>query len=121
MARHRKILLGIVSFLPIVLLFVYMATFFRFFISLLRHAQEEDMLPPLVMENIAWMLLVIILLAVCSLALKVYFIIHAINNTAIDSTERIVWILVFIFAGLIGFPVYWYMRIWKEGLPQPLT
>jgi len=44
----------------------------------------------------------------------VFFIIHMINNKKLDSTERLVWILVFLFAGVIGYPVYWYLRIWTE-------
>jgi hypothetical protein len=34
-----------------------------------------------------------------------------------DGTERVIWILVFLFAGLVGYPIYWYMRVWKEGTP----
>ena len=55
-----------------------------------------------------------ILTGVLSLGLLVFFIIHMINNKKLDSTERLVWILVFLFAGVIGYPVYWYMRIWTE-------
>jgi hypothetical protein len=54
---------------------------------------------------------------VLSAGLLIYFIIHVINNKTIDSTERIIRILVFIFAGMVGFPVYWYMRIWKAPVP----
>jgi len=48
----------------------------------------------------------------------IFYIIHAINNKAIDSNERIIWILIFIFAGMIGFPVYWFMRIWQTKEPS---
>jgi hypothetical protein len=113
MSKSRKLLLGILSFLPIVLLVVYIFTFFSFFLTIFRHAQQHEVIPPLILENIIWMVLVITLLALCSLGLKIYFIIHGVNNKNIDSTERIVWILVFIFAGMVGFPVYWYLRIWK--------
>ena len=53
--------------------------------------------------------------------LKIYYIIQVVNNQALDSTERIIWILVFIFAGMIGYPVYWYMRIWKVYPPSGTT
>ena len=97
---------------------VYLIVFFSFFISIFRHVHEEDVLPAMLAERIAGMVAAIILLAVCSLFLLVYFIVHSINNKTIDSTERIVWVLIFIFAGMIGFPVYWYMRIWKTPLPS---
>ena len=83
-----------------------------------RHVHEEEVVSAIVAERIAGMVAAIILLAMCSLGLLVYFIIHSINNKAIDSTERIIWVLIFIFAGMIGFPVYWYMRIWKAPLPS---
>jgi len=117
MSTSRKLLLGILSFLPIILFVVYLIIFFGFFITIFRHVHEEDVLPAMVMERVAGLMVAIMLLAFCSLGLLIYFIIHSINNKAIDSTERIVWVLVFIFAGMIGFPVYWYMRIWKTPLP----
>ena len=118
MSTSRKLLLGVLSFLPMLLIVLYFVTFFSFFITILRHAQEEDQLPQLILERIGWVIGVAMLMGFISLGLKIYFIIHAVNNTAIDSTERLVWILVFIFAGMIGYPVYWYMRIWKEyGVP----
>ena len=67
------------------------------------------------LENIGSIIAVALLMVITNLGALIYFIIHAVNNPATDSTERIVWILVFIFAGVIGFPVYWYMRIWKTG------
>ena len=114
MSKSRKLLLGILSFLPMILIVLYFISFFSFFITILRHAQEEDQLQQLVLERIGWVIGVALLMGFISLGLKIYFIIHAINNATIDSTERLVWILVFIFAGMIGYPVYWYMRIWKE-------
>jgi Phospholipase_D-nuclease N-terminal len=113
MSKSGKLLVGILSFLPIILLIAYMIVFFSFFITIFRHAQQEDVLPGMMIEHIAWIVGVALLMGFISLGLKIYFIIHAINNKAADNSERIVWILVFIFAGMIGFPVYWYMRIWK--------
>jgi len=118
MSTTRKLLLGLLSFLPIVLFIVYLIVFFSFFVSIFGHVHEEDVLPASLAERIAVLVAAIILLAVCSLFLLVYFIVHNINNRAIDNTERIVWVLIFIFAGMIGFPVYWYMRIWKTPLPS---
>jgi len=114
MSKSRRLLLGILSVLPMILLVVYIFTFFTFIIHILKHAQQEDIMPDMMLGNIAWMIIVVLLLAVSSLALLIYFIIHVINNKTVDSTERIIWVLIFIFAGMVGFPVYWYMRIWKE-------
>ena len=112
MSKSRKLLLGIISFMPIALFIGYLIAFFSFFIDMLRQVQREDVLPAMIIGKVAWMVAAILLLALCSLGLLIYFIIHALNNKALDSTERLIWILVFIFAGMISFPVYWYMRIW---------
>jgi hypothetical protein len=117
MSKSRKLLLGILSLLPIILLVVYLVGFIYFFMAVYRHANHEEVLPMLLFQHMAWLLLAIILLVLFALGLLIYFIIHALNNRLIDSTERIVWILVFVFAGTIGFPIYWYMRIWKAPLP----
>jgi len=105
------------SFLPIILFVAYFIFFFGFFITIFKHVQEQDVLPELIFEKIAGMAAAIVLAGLFSLGVLIYFIIHAINNKIIDSTERIIWVLIFIFAGTIGFPVYWYMRIWKELPP----
>jgi hypothetical protein len=54
------------------------------------------------------------LLVIAKIGLLIFYIVHAVNNQRLDSTERIVWILIFIFAGTIGYPIYWYLRIWKD-------
>lgn len=107
-------MLGILSMLPLLLLLGYMVAFFSFFITIFKHAQQEDILPEMVLAHIGWIAGIGILLGLSMLGLLIYFIIHVINNKWVDGTERIVWVLVFIFAGMIGFPVYWYMRIWNE-------
>ena len=54
--------------------------------------------------------------ALLSIGLLIFFIMHLLRHKALDSTERIIWILVFLFAGIIGYPIYWYMRIWKDDI-----
>jgi hypothetical protein len=55
-------------------------------------------------------------MGILSIGLLIFFIMHLIRNKAMDSTERIIWILVFLFAGIVGYPIYWYMRVWKNEL-----
>ena len=124
MTRTRKIFLGILTCLPFVFFVMYLvmfaSIFFRglgFWNHHLDRIDQEDfffnMIPAFIFLG---------LLIVSKLALLIYYIVHAVNNKKLDSTERIVWILVFLFVGLIGYPIYWYMRIWKdeEVLPPPV-
>jgi len=98
---------------------IYMVIFFSFFFTMMHHVQQQqpELMPEMFFQNIGLVFGFAILMMLCTLGLLIYFIIHVVNNTVIDSTERIIWVLVFIFAGMIGFPVYWYMRIWKAPLP----
>lgn len=114
MSKSRKLLVGILSLLPMVSLVIYFAVFFSLFITAFRGSHDPNIFPEIMLEHIGGIIAVALLMVVTKLGMLIYFIVHAVNNKAIDSTERIVWILVFIFAGMIGFPVYWYMRIWKE-------
>ncbi len=118
MSKSQKMLVGFLSALPVILLFVYFASFFGFFITVLRNIHNEDALPELVLERIGMIIGMAVLMGLVSLGIKIYFIILAVNNMAIDGTERLVWILIFVFAGLIGYPVYWYMRIWNERVQE---
>lgn len=117
MSKSRRLLIGILSLLPLVLVIVYTISFFGIFISAIRHQGRPDVIPEMMLDHIVWIVGIGLLMGLSSLAMKIYFIVHAVNNTAIDATERLVWILVFVFAGIIGEPVYWYMRIWRAPLP----
>lgn len=101
-------------------LVVYLVAFFSFFITMIRSSQQPELFPEILLAHIGSIVAFMLLMVFTKLGTLIYFIIHAVNNAAIDSSERIVWILVFIFAGTIGFPVYWYMRIWKQPVNGPL-
>jgi len=117
MNRTSKVLLGILSILPLVLLIAYFISFFFFFASMITAASQQQVgdnnFPLHLVGNFGMLFLTIGLMALLNLGLLVYYIIHTVNNKNIESSERIVWILIFVFAGMIGFPIYWYMRIWK--------
>jgi hypothetical protein len=55
-------------------------------------------------------------ISLLSIGLLVYFILHAAKHKKMDPTERVIWILVFVLGGIICYPIYWYMKIWKEDL-----
>ena len=60
-------------------------------------------------EPIAWILglgVFGIILAIVAAALWVWSLVHAIRNPALDDMMRIVWVLVIIFAPLVGMIVY---------------
>lgn len=119
MSRSKKIWLGICSLLPLLLLIVYLIIFFNVFINVFRQAGNQEMFPELIFNHIIWIVLFGMAMAIAKITLLIYFLIHAINNPRVESNERIIWILVFIFAGSIGFPIYWYLRIWQAPPAMP--
>ncbi len=116
MSKSKKTWLGILSFLPIIsgiVILIYMFT--GFLPTMMRLEQEGSQDNPIAVFSTLGPFLVIILLAiVLHIGLLIYFIIHAINNTRVKNEERIIWILVFLFASSIGFPIYWGIRIWPD-------
>ena len=115
MAQENKTVSGILSFLPLVAFLVYMFSFLSFMFNVFPQLNDHGPnAEELILPNVFTMIIFAIILGIVSLGVLVYFIIHAVNNKTIDSTERLVWILIFIFTGMIGYPIYWYMRIYKN-------
>lgn len=121
MSKSLKIILGIITLLPFVFMGGYFLWFMSFFMRMSDNleAGDPDAVPRLMFGNMGWMFLFLGMAILISFGLMIYYIVHVVNNKKIDSNERLVWILVFIFANMIGYPVYWYMRIWKGEDVQP--
>ena len=127
MSKSGKIVLGALSFLPFVFVLGYFVWFIGLFINMMGTAggdyEHPGETPAYFFGNMIWMVIWVALMAIFSFGLLIYYIIHVVNNKVIDSNERLVWILVFIFANMMGYPIYWYMRIWREapGSNTPAT
>lgn len=111
MSRTAKIILGIVTILPFIFFAIYLSYIFRFIQDMIIYHRSN---PEDVFFQLMPAFIYIGLLVIAKIGLLIFYIVHAVNNQRLDSTERIVWILIFIFAGTIGYPIYWYLRIWKD-------
>lgn len=116
MNKTKKIWLGILAFLPIIVGIFAIIYLFTYFLPEIIRLEKlgEDPDPISVFSTMGPFFILIILSALLHLALLIYFIIHAINNKQVKNEERIIWILVFLFVSSIGFPIYWGIRIWPE-------
>jgi hypothetical protein len=115
MSKSGKIITGILSFLPLLFLTGYFILFFSFFLQIINIGQNGKMGDPeIFMTQFIGMFAMLFLVGILTLGLLIYFIIHINNNKKLDSNEKLTWILIIIFVGMIGKPVYWYMKIWKE-------
>jgi hypothetical protein len=115
LGQGQKLILGFFTLLPFLLIPYYLYEFFQFFTEIIQtsvHHEEPD--PLVMMQFMMPMFAAIGILSLTSLALLVFYIVHVVNNSVITGNERIVWILLFVFAGMIAFPVYFFMRVWKD-------
>ena|SRR6185436_8754829 len=115
MPRTTKIFIGILSILPILLTAGFFITMFLQFANNLGRL-EPDSEPSIMFRNFGLFFFIMAVMFLLTIGLLVYFIIHVAKNKKLDSTERAIWILVFVLGGAISYPIYWYMKIWKEDL-----
>lgn len=111
MARASRIWLGIFTFLPIVLGFVYMVTFGLLVKDVILYGNADQPMP--LFSSMFWLIILMLVMGILAFGLLVYYIILVINSKA-DSNEKLLWIILFLVGNILAFPVYWYMRIWKE-------
>lgn len=121
MSKNRKLILGLLSILPIIMMFIYFVVLFSNFFYFFPQLHNSGEFPSEFFRHFLGILVIILLMTFLHIGLLIYYIIHLVNNNSIDPTERIVWILIFVFAGMVGFPIYWYMRIWKAGTSADFT
>ncbi len=116
MTRSSKTLTGIFSFLPLIAALIIISLV----LSMIPQFARWDHYEPdfYTVWNSIWPLIVAgIFAAIIKLAALIYFIVHMLNNKRVaEGGEKLVWVMVFILTGGIGYPIYWYMRIWKESV-----
>jgi len=115
MSKSSKIFIGILSFLPVLVTAGLFVTMFLDFTNSWGDL-ETDSAPSMMFQNFRLFFLLMMGLFVLSIGLLIYFIVQVVRNKKMDSTERAIWILVFVLGGAISYPIYWYLKIWKEEL-----
>ncbi|MBK8465646.1 MAG: hypothetical protein IPL32_07420 [Chloracidobacterium sp.] len=117
LSKTQKILLGVLSAWP----FVYIFLFFIFIFGLVALSPGGpgggNDLDPFLGGGFVVLMVVHIITMFLIMALTVFYIVHAVKNTKLDSNMRIIWIVLFFFGGMIAEPIYWYLQIWKK--PEP--
>jgi TM2 domain-containing membrane protein YozV len=114
MSRSSKLFIGLLSFLPIILLIVLFIMLFGMFPVFFEWDKNEPA-PQEVFTVFGPLFILGVVMGLLSLGLLVFFIMHLVRNKTMDGTERVIWVLVFLFAGIVGYTIYWYMRVWNEG------
>lgn len=114
LTKKQKILVGIGTFWPILYIPIFMIFIFAMiFGSALEPGRGGD-LSPLFGVGFGVLFLVHMFTVLLSLGMTVFHVIHAVKNERLESNMRIVWIVLFFFAGIIAEPIYYYLEVWKD-------
>lgn len=118
MSKSYKTWTGILGLIPFLMFIVYMGWFFTSFADIMVMAinQENAPVEPALIKSMMNIILISIIMGLASLAAMIVYIINAANNKTIENGEKIMWILLFVFIGLIAYPVYWFLRI--KNVPE---
>ena len=115
MTKNKKIFLGVLTFLPIVLIFSYIIVFAIMFVGIgVTASTGGEPEGFLFFGSFAAIFIIMSVMMAVTIGLFIYYIIHVTNNKKLEGNDRIMWVLVVIFAQQIGHIIYWYMKIWKE-------
>jgi hypothetical protein len=115
LSQTQKIIVGVFTLLPFILFPYIIYEIIHFIFEAISQSESGDPEPAAILAAILSFILPIILLSLLSFGLLIFYIIHAVSNKSIESTERVIWIIIFIFFSGIAFPVYWFIRLWNDS------
>ena len=116
MTKSKKLWLGIFTFLPSIFLICYLFIFFSVFMEF-GSAQPNSGDPFEMLPNFGIILTFLMLAIILGMAVMIYYIVHAAKNKAFTENNRLIWILVLIFASGVGSIVYYFVNIY----PLPVS
>ncbi len=112
MKSSTKFWLSIFTFLPLVLLALFLMFFFTvFFENIIELEHNQGEFPLEFMQSLLWFILLAILMAIVGLGIKIYYIVHTNNNPENDTNKKVMWTLILIFTGIVGTIIYYFIEI----------
>lgn len=114
LSKGQKIGLLLLALLPFLFIGVYLFMFFSMFLDGFEGFVEQS--DPNEIPFRVWRLMIPMALAgISQLAVFILYLLHAMKNPRLkEGNDRLVWILVLLFANFIGAIIYWRMQIWQE-------
>ena len=112
MSSLSKFWLGVFTFLPLLLTIAMVSVFFVvFFDNLVMAEHYGNEFPFDHAYGLFWFFIIIVILAMVSLGVRIYYIVHTNNSPDNNSGKKLMWTLILIFVGLIGSIVYYFIEI----------
>ncbi len=123
MTKQKKLLLGFLTFLPVLCIIMYCICFVLYFINIATLSVHPDDVAQgdnlgILLGNFGIMFLMMILAIVSGIGIMIYYVIHANSNPKFDSNQKLMWILVLVLAGGIGNFVYYFVEILSKETTQ---
>ena len=116
MEKSTKVWLGILTFLPVIFISVFLFLFITLFLSNIYNFENiENNLRVDFFRSMIISFIFLVIAVIVKLGLLIYYVIHVSDNQNNDSTKKIMWILILVFVGTIGSIIYYFMEI----LPLP--
>jgi hypothetical protein len=111
----KTIVLGALSVAPAAIVAVAVVQFFLVF-GRIEHVATTPFAPePVGIEaGIARYAALVMVAAVLTLVALVVLLVDVCTGTTITGDRRVMWLLVLLFANVVGFPVYWYVVHWRR-------
>ena len=115
MSAGKKLLIGLFTVAPAILVILVFAMMFSQIPELERmESRPGGAHPDEVFGMLASFLGGIVLAGLFALGTLVFYCVHAYRNPAVREDMRLIWVLIFIFAGFLGNLVYFYLYIVNE-------
>lgn len=112
MKKSTKIWLGILTFLPMFLIFAYIFHIFTALIpTAIRLENSHQEVPIELFQSISVMILFIALAIIIRMGIMIYYIVHASNNPKNENNTKIMWIVLLVLVGTISSIVYYFLEI----------
>jgi TRAP-type C4-dicarboxylate transport system permease small subunit len=119
MKSSTKILLGILTFLPFLLIISYVLYIFTGFIPMaIRLEDTNQHVPVEFFESISVMIVLIILAVTIKLGITIYYIVHATNNPQNETNTKIMWIVLLVLVGTVTSIVYYFVEILPSKISE---
>jgi flagellar basal body-associated protein FliL len=114
LTNNQKVLLGIIHFLPVIGFAAYFIYFFLFFFSNIENLENNTGEPSQIIffKSIIGAFVILIVTLLISIGIKIFDIIHLIKSNKNDKSNKIlIWVLLFIFVGVIAEIIYFFLEI----------
>jgi hypothetical protein len=121
MSKKKKILLGIISFLPAPLATVSIIAYIAAVIIMAAKVEPAEVYQLIAMFVFFFVPFIATpLFTFLSLTSTIFLVLDAAKNPKLDEKSRIVWILILCLIHGLSQPIYWYLYIWRNDVKSNL-